>query len=105
MKECTKKRKNKLNVLKKRAQNLNKILSKTFVVSREVGEISKCVRSILPKNQQAKMLVDLIVGMKKDTDTIKKSIRSNGFVINNIENINNHNLLKILTIRNKKHDK
>jgi hypothetical protein len=85
----------KLVEVKKRSKNFNKVLGKTIVVSKAVEDLRKCVRSALPKNQSTKLLVDLLVDLSSNSEAIKKSVCSNEFVFNNIENINNLNLLKI----------
>lgn len=101
-KEITKKKKNRQTLVKKRIKNFNKVLSKTIIITREVDEISKCVKGTLPTNRPARLLVDMLVSMKKHSAILKKGLRSRSFVMNNIENIGNANLLKIFTLNKKK---
>jgi hypothetical protein len=102
MKNSTILKKKKMIKVKRRIRNFNKVLSKTFIITREIGEIQKCIRKPLPKNGPTNMLVDMIISTKEHGSKIKKNIKSRKFVISNIENISNSNLLKIIS---KKYDR
>jgi len=96
MKKNTIIKKKKITKINKQIKNFNKMLSKTFTVTREIDEIHKCAKRSMSNNKPTKMLINILVSTKNHGSYIKKSVSSKKFVIPNIENISNANLLKIV---------